>query len=345
MKLSSFILRRLILLVFVLFGVAVLVFLLTRAAPGIDPIFAYVTPNTPSSAYPVIREQHHLNDPLYVQIWYWFWDVLHGDLGYSPSAGMPVSMAAAIFFPATAELTIAATIISLSVAIPLGILSALKSNKWQDHATRLFVMTSSSMAVFWLGLMLQFVFFYLLRVNGLPSLPPAGRISPDVLVSQSITHYTGLNVLDSVLNGNLPYLVDSLSHLVLPATTLALVSMGLTARIMRSSMLEVLGQDYITMARGKGLPERVVIYKHAFKNAMLPTTTVVGLSFASLLSGAVLTEKIFAWNGMGSWAANAALANDTVGIIGFTLVTATIFVCVNLVVDIVYAILDPRISY
>lgn len=345
MKLASFIARRLLLLVFVLFGVAVLVFYVTRAAPGVDPIYAYVTPTTPSSMYPIIRAEHHLNDPIYIQIWYWFIDVLHGNLGYSASAKMPVSEAIMSYFPATAELTITATIITIAVAIPLGIVSALRANKWPDHSSRIFVMVSSSMAVFWLGLMLQFVFYYLLRVNGLPSLPSSGRVSPDLLVNDPIVHYTGLYVLDSILNGNIPFLLSSLAHLVLPSVTLALVTLGLITRVTRSSMLEVLNQDYITTARGKGLPERIVIYRHALRNAMLPTVTVIGLSFGSMLGGTVLTEKIFDWNGMGYWAANAALSNDTIGIVGFTLVTATIFVIVNLVVDILYAVLDPRISY
>jgi peptide/nickel transport system permease protein len=221
--------------------------------------------------------------------------------------------------------------------------SATRKDKLPDHAARVFSLTGVSIPVFWFALMLQYVFFYALRLNHLPSLPLAGRVDQTLA---TVTHFhsiTGFYVLDSLLQGNIAVFFDAILHLILPSFALAYISLALIARMMRSSMLEVLRQDYITLARSKGLTERVVIYKHALKNAMIPTVTVAGLAFGALLAGAVLTETVFNWPGMGRWSTSAILRDDIAAIMGFTLVIAVVYVLANLIVDVLYATLDPRI--
>jgi peptide/nickel transport system permease protein len=248
------------------------------------------------------------------------------------------------YFPATFELTLVAIIFSLLMGIPIGVISATRKDKPVDHATRLFSLAGISIPIFWFGLLLQYAFFYQLKINNLPYLPLEGRIDDFVLISHPIRTVSGLYILDSIVTGNFPALVSSVTHIILPGFALAYATLALIARMMRSSMLEVLRQDYITLARSKGLSERVVIYKHALRNAMIPTVTVTGLAFGGLLAGAVLTETIFAWPGMGRWATGAILTDDIGAIMGFTLLIAVVYVLANLIVDIIYAMLDPRIQ-
>jgi peptide/nickel transport system permease protein len=231
------------------------------------------------------------------------------------------------------------------VGIPLGIISAVRNNRLPDHVSRLIALIGVSTPVFWLGLLLQLVFFYFFQQWGLPYLPSGGRYDVTLMLQHPVTNITGLLVFDSLVTGNFIMAQDALAHLILPSFALGFVDLGVIMRIMRSSMLEVLRQDYVTLARSKGLSERVVILRHALKNAMIPTVTVGGIAVATLLAGAPLTETVFAWPGMGRLAVAAIGTNDAPLIMGFALITSLMLVLVNLTVDILYAFLDPRIKY
>ena len=270
--------------------------------------------------------------------------LFHGDWGLSHSQGdEPVIEVIRADLPATMELATVATLIQIVVAVPLGIVSAVRRNKPVDHASRLLALSGASFPVFWLALMLQYVFFYGLQMHNLPYLPATGRLGDVTLYNYPLTTITGFYLVDSLLTWNIPVFKDALAHIILPAFTLGFTGMGLITRITRSSMLEVLRQDYVTLARAKGLPERVVIYKHALKNAINPTITIIGLSFGFILGGSPLTEVVFSWPGIGKWAAAALVASDRASIMAYVLLTGATFVLVNLVVDVLYSVIDPRV--
>jgi peptide/nickel transport system permease protein len=332
-----------VLLIFVLIGVTLIIFFLSQVL--LDPVTLYLTERTREEAIPALIAYYHLNDPWPIRYGVYVWNLLRGDWGYSRSLSQPVFVGLAGRFPATLELTIAATLWALVVGIPFGIISALRNNKLPDHVSRLVALTGVSTPVFWLGLLLQLLFFYYFHLLGLPNLPSNGRLDTTMALVHPVTQITGLLVLDSLITGNFIVTEDALAHLVLPSFALGFVSLGVIMRIMRSSMLEVLRQDYIILARSKGLSERVVIYRHALKNALIPTVTVTGLAVAALLGGAPLTETVFGWPGMGRLAVEGIGRNDAPLIMGFTLIAALILVLVNLAVDIIYAYLDPRIKY
>jgi len=323
--------------------VTVITFFLSQVL--LDPLALYMTERTREEAIPALIAYYHLNDPWPMRYAVYVWNLLRGDWGYSRSLSQPCLDGLAARFPATMELAIAAIIWTLAAGIPFGIISALKNNKLPDHVSRLVALTGVSTPVFWLGLLLQLVFFYYFHLLGLPNLPSNGRYDTTLALQHPVGQVTGLLVLDSLITGNFIMTQDALAHLVLPSFALGFIGFGGIMRIMRSSMLEVLRQDYIILARSKGLPERVVIYRHALKNAMIPTVTIAGLIVAGLLGGAPLTETVFAWPGMGRLAVNAIGRNDAPLIMGFTLLTALILVLANLAVDILYAYLDPRIKY
>jgi peptide/nickel transport system permease protein len=341
----DFVIRRLLLLIPVLIGVSMITFTLSHVVG--NPVAAYITSEEvrlPEWRIQQIVKAHHLDEPLYIQYFYYLDDLFHGDWGVSRSdSNRPVIESIRSYFPATLELTIIAMTLSLALGIPVGIISATKKDKPVDHATRVFALTGVSMPVFWLGLLMQYFFYYQFKLLRLPYLPYAQRVDQFVLIAHPLKTVTGLYLIDSLIAGNIPVFLDSLSHILMPAFALSYISLALIARMMRSSMLEVLRQDYITLARSKGLSERVVIYKHALKNAMIPTVTVAGLTFGGLLMGAVLTETVFAWPGVGRWATNAIVRDDIAAIMGFMMITGTIYVLVNLIVDLLYAALDPRI--
>jgi peptide/nickel transport system permease protein len=283
-----------------------------------------------------IRQELHLDKPIWQQYFYYLNDLIHLNLGKSYLENRQVTDSLAQYFPATFELTIFAMIIAVPLGIIGGIISAIRQNKISDHITRIIAIIGYSLPIFWLALMLQYVFAY-----QFPIFPLEGRLSVGMTSPAS---FTGLYVFDSILSGNLATLLSSLHHLLLPAFTLGFATLAIILRMMRSSMLEVMGTDYIRTARAKGLSERTVIYKHALRNAMIPTLTVTGLQFGALLSGAVLTETIFNWPGMGRFAAHAVLGLDFNAVMGFTLVVAIIYVIANLIVDILYAVVDPRVK-
>jgi peptide/nickel transport system permease protein len=309
-----------------------------------DPVSAWTSDKTSPAVVEQIRKAHHFDQPIVIQYFYYLNDLFHGDWGLSHSqADEPVLSVIRRTFPATFELAIFATLIQVIAGLPLGIFSAVKKDKPLDHASRLLALSGASFPIFWLALLMQFAFFYELKLHGLPYLPSTGRVDDFVLYAYPLKKVTGFLMLDSLLTWNLPVLESALVHVIMPAFAVGFTGLGLITRITRSSMLEVMKQDYITLARAKGLPERVVIYKHALKNAINPTITTVGISFGFILSGAPITETIFSWPGMGKWAAYAIVSLDNASIMGFVLVAGVIFVFVNLIVDLLYSFVDPRV--
>jgi peptide/nickel transport system permease protein len=337
MKLRDYIIRRIVLLVPVMLGLSVIVFALTRV--GGDPASLYITERMTEAQIRAVYLKYGFDQPIWIQYQRWLLGALQGDLGVTRSSqNRPVSEAIRIFFPATFELTTVSIILAVVVAIPLGVLSAKRRDAPIDHASRVFALAGVSIPIFFLAVVLLYVFGYLLAW-----FPLGGRFDANVGLYYLISHPTGFYTIDSVLAANPSAFVDAVSHLVLPAVALSYVSMAIITRIMRSSMLEVLGAEYIKTARAKGLSEKLVVRRHAVRNALIPTTTVVGLSYGGLLGGAVLTETVFRWPGLGQWSVTAALNRDLAAVLGFTLLAAIVYVLVNLVVDIAYAYLDPRI--
>jgi peptide/nickel transport system permease protein len=287
-----------------------------------------------------IIEKYGLRDPFYVQYVRWMGQLLQGNLGYSKTGRGPVLEVLITRLPATAELVIFSSPIIILLGIFLGVQSAVHRDKVIDHVTRTVSIIGWSLPSFWLGIVLLSIFF------GIFSLFPPGRLgnAESVFVnSRGFAKYTGLNVIDGLLNGQLWITLDALRHLVLPVVTLTTIQIALIVRVMRSSMLEVLGKGYIVTARAKGLAKREVINKHARRNALIPVVTLSGLLVAGMLTGVIITETVFAFPGIGSYAAQAALQLDMPGVLGFALFSGIVFVLANLLVDILYAYIDPRI--
>jgi peptide/nickel transport system permease protein len=300
-----------------------------------------------------------LDKPIYVQLGIYIGEVLSGDFGNSIRLSLPVTRLLVERLPTTVELSFSALLISIAVGIPLGVISAVKHNSWIDVITMMWANTGVSMPVFWLGLMLAYVFSLLLKDTPF-WLPPSGRLSAGLsndpfyevwgwvlpesgLWSSTLDFISRLNILNAILTANWELLKDAIKHLILPAVALGTIPMALIARMARSAMLDVLGQDYIRTARAKGLSQNRVVIKHALRNSLLPLVTVIGLSLGGLLGGAVLTETIFGLSGLGRTLYEAITARDYVIVQAFTLVIAVFFVIINLIVDISYAYLDPRI--
>jgi ABC-type dipeptide/oligopeptide/nickel transport system permease component len=339
MGLRRYIVRRMLLIIPVLIGVSLIVFSLTRMTG--DPASAYINEKMNSAQIADVYEKYHFNEPVWKQYFYWLNGILHGDWGWSKTANMPVSDAIVYYLPATFELALLSTFLAVTIGIWLGTVSAVRKNRPFDQGTRVVSLIGVSIPVFWLGLLLLVIFY-----SQLSWFPAGGRVSQSYILNGIVPNEmaTGFYTIDSLLLGNVQLFGDVLWHLVLPAVVLAFGTIALILRIQRNSMLEVMGLDYIKTARAKGLPEKVVIKKHARKNALIPTTTVVGLAFGALLGGAVLTESIFAWPGLGRWSASSIQRMDTASILGFCLFIAFVYVIANLVVDIMYAYLDPRVK-
>jgi peptide/nickel transport system permease protein len=343
----AYVLRRLAFLGLVLLGVSVVVFFVLRGMPGVDPLAAYIAPGLPISqdALASLKKELHLDEPLPVQYVHYLAGLLRGDWGYSRTAAEPVLSALLSRLPATVELAVVAVLLSVGIGVPAGILAALERDRVPDVLVRVVSTIGISFPVFWLGIILQLVFFYYLGTLGLPNLPSRGRVGEEVALLSPVAPVTGLYLVDSVLRGNGAFLVSALRHLVLPAFALSLISLAAVVRVMRASMLEVLRQDYILLARSKGLPLRIVVVRHALRNAITPVLTTAGTTLGILLGGAVVVETVFSWPGMGSLAAQGILNNDSILVVGFTLLVATMMVLVNLVVDVLYAVVDPRVRY
>lgn len=331
---GRYILKRLLNLIPVLLGITLLVFLLLHLIPG-DPAQILAGERATPETVEAIREQLGLNQPLPVQYFLFLGNLLRFNLGNSIISGTPIIQEITTRWPATFELAVAAMLIALILGIPAGVLAAVRKNSALDHLTMSGSLLGVSMPVFWLGLLL----IYLFAVN-LQWLPPGLRIS-----HEAFQPITGFYVLDALLQGNWNVFKDVLAHLILPALTLSTIPLAIIARITRSAMLEVLSQDYIRTARAKGVLERWVIFKHALKNALLPVVTIIGLQFGALLGGAILTETIFTWPGIGSWIYDGILNRDYPVVQAGVIFVSISFVLINLLVDISYAFLDPRIQY
>jgi len=336
MRLREYIVRRLLLLIPTIIGVTLVTFLLTNLMPS-NPVRLMIGERAANpETMAALEAQYGLDKPLYIRYFVYLGNLFRGDLGMAIHTPFPVSTEIMARLPATVELGITALILATIVGILIGVVSAVKSNKLSDHVSRVFALTGVSMPVFWLGLMLLLLFYF--RLEWLPGM---GRLS----IGIELEHITGLHTIDALLTGNLTAFVDAVKHLILPAFCLSWLEMAMIMRITRSSMLEVIRQDYIRTARSKGLRERVVIYRHALRNALIPTTTVVGLSVGALLGGAVLTETVFAWPGIGSFMVESINFKDIPVILGITVVLALANIFSNLIVDILYGVLDPRVRY
>jgi peptide/nickel transport system permease protein len=329
----GYISKRLFHLTLILLGVSVLVFLMLRMIPG-DPARLLLGEFATPEDLLRLRTQMGLDQSYPVQYGIYLANILQGDLGSSLRNGAPVATEIGVRLVATLELAVAAMLIASLVGIAAGVVSSVRPYSVIDYGSMFMALIGVSMPIFWLGLMLM----YLLSVL-FPVMPMMGRIGmgsePEVI--------TGLMLVDTLLAGELGDFLDALHHLILPAFTLATVPMAIVARITRSAMLEVLNQDYVRTARAKGMSEAVVILRHALRNAFLPIVTVLGLNLGLLLGGAVLTETIFSWPGLGRYVVDSLMARDYAAVQGCILVFAALMAFINLIVDLVYAVLDPRI--
>ncbi|HID87170.1 MAG TPA: ABC transporter permease, partial [Anaerolineae bacterium] len=285
----------------------------------------------------IVRREFNLDKPMHVQLWLFLSGLVRGDLGNSIIRGAPIASLIAERFPATIELALGALIFGLLVAVPIGILSAVKQNSLIDRATMAGAFLGISMPAFWLGLVLMLIFSVRLRL-----LPVSGRIDTDI--GLTLEKVTGLYVLDSIITGNRAALISSLKHLILPSISLGATMAAIVARVLRSSMLEVLRQDYITLARAKGQIEFLVVMKHAVRNALIPTVTVVGLQVGALLGGNMIVETVFAWPGLGRLVVESIFNRDFPLVQGAVMVYAFTYVMANLVVDALYTYLNPKIA-
>jgi peptide/nickel transport system permease protein len=330
------ILERILITIPIMFGVAIIVFLFMRLTPG-DPVDIMMGQGGAVSAGEMERltQEFNLDKPLHVQLWLFLKDAVRGDLGYSYLQKRPVVELVFERLPATIELAVGASLIGLLIAMPIGILSAVKQNSIVDRFSMGGAFLGISMPPFWFGILLLLIFSVYLKW-----LPVQGRIAYDV----SLEQVTGFFVLDSILTGNREALVSSLKHLFLPSLTQGAAMAAVVARVLRSSMLETLRSDYIVLARAKGASERRAVLKHALRNALIPTVTVVGLQIGVLLGGNMVVEAVFGWPGLGRMAVSAIFDRDFPLVQGTVMIYAFTFVMANLSVDVLYTYLNPKIS-
>lgn len=335
-SLRTYFVTRVLLALPMIFILLSIIFLVLRVMPG-DPVLAMVGDKAPLSQIQSLRHELGLDKPLYVQFFEYLAGLLRGDLGHSMIFGhRPISIEILEHFPATLELSVSSMIVMLAVGVFTGAQSAYRRNSATDYSFRTFGIVVYSIPIFWLGMIFQLVFGVYLGW-----LPIAGRIDPFL----SPPTITGLYTIDSLLSGNIVSLVSSVRHLILPSLTLGLVLSGIFTRLTRVNMLDVLRQDFIAAARARGLKESAVLYKHALKNAFIPILTMIGLQFALLLAGAVLTETTFSWPGMGSYLIERISYRDFPAIQGAIVFFAALVAAVSVIVDMIYAYLDPRIRY
>ena len=350
---TAYIIRRLMILPIIMIGVSMLIFAMLQIMGPVERSALYVRdiPKTEAQVEAIIT-RYGLDDPFFVQYWRWLvgttdeatgetvGGVLRGDLGYSRTGREPVIDLLKRKLPVTIELALWSMIPIVMIGIWLGIQAALHHNKWQDQVARAIAILGYSFPTFVFGLLVLLIFYAKLGWF------PPGRLSTEynmIVQSEQFTNYTGMNSFDALLNLRFDIFLDSLRHLILPVITLSYLSWALLLKVTRSSMLEALRQDYVTTARAKGLKEKVVISRHVRKNALIPVATIAGATVAGLLNGVVITETIFNIPGLGSAAATAAVSLDVLTMLGYALFTAGLFVSINLVVDIMYGVLDPRV--
>ncbi|WP_374791531.1 ABC transporter permease [Aerosakkonema funiforme] len=334
---GKYIAKRILGLLPVLLGITLLVFALLQLIPG-DPATILSGERATPEQVAALREQLGLDRPLPIQYFAFLFKLIRFDFGTSIISGIPIADEIRNRWPATFELSLAAMLVALILGIPAGIFAAVRKHSWLDNLLMSGSLIGISLPVYWLGLLL----IYLFAVN-LQILPPSGRIS--IAATFNFQPITGFYVLDSLLKLDIILLKDVLSHLILPALTLGTIPLAIIARITRSAMLETLSQDYIRTARAKGVPQHSVIWQHALKNAFLPIATTIGLQFGSLLGGAILTETIFSWPGIGFWIYEGILARDYPVVQGGVVFVSIAFVLINLLVDLSYVFFDPRIEY
>jgi len=331
----SKVIKRLAAAVPVALGVAIVAFLFLRFLPG-DPVEIMLgDTNVTQQQIDALRREMNLDKPLLEQLWLFLAGVARGDLGYSLVKNQPVAKLILDTLPATIELTFFTVLVAIVIALPVGIVSALRAGSWLDRLVLGTTLVGVSMPAFWFGLLLILLFSVELGV-----LPTSGRIPAGVLVEAR----TGFMLLDTLLAGDLRAFGAALRHLVLPSVTLGVVFSVVLARVVRSSMVEVMGRDYVTTARSKGLPERVVVIKHALRNALIPALTVTGLQIGELLGGNMIVETIFSWPGLGRLVVSSIFARDYVVVQASVMLYALTYVAVNLVVDVLYTYLNPRIE-
>jgi ABC-type dipeptide/oligopeptide/nickel transport system permease component len=332
---GSMLLKRLLAAIPSLIGVVIVTFLLTRAMPG-DPAAYFAGPAATKEAIEQIRSKLGLDQPLLIQFTRYVGELAHGDFGTSLTTGQPVAAEIRARLPASAELTLLGLIVSVAIAVPLGIMAATRPGSLIDHTCRIVTTAGVSLPVFFTGLILVYVFYYLL--GWAPA--PLGRL--DVFYSAPPT-VTGFYLIDSLIARDLEIFVASLKQLILPALTLGIFSLAPIARMTRASMLAVLSSDFVRTARASGLSHYTVIVTYAFRNAMLPVITTLGMVFSFLLGANVLVEKVFAWPGIGSFAVEALIASDFAPVQGFVLTMAILYVALNLLIDVLYGLIDPRV--
>jgi peptide/nickel transport system permease protein len=334
--LGFFVGRRLVALVLLGLGVSMVAFILTHLVPG-DPAEANLGQRAGSDpvAVQIFRERYGLDKPLPIQYVVYLGKLLQGDMGESEQSRRPVRDDLGEYIPATAELALTAMVLSVVLGVGLGVLAALKRNTLTDQVLRVVSLGGMSMPSFWLALVALYVFFYQLSL-----VPGSGRLDPGLPRPPSIT---GLYTLDALLSGHTDILSNALMHLILPSCVLAAFNMGLFTRFTRSAVLEVLENDYVRTARAKGLPERAVVFGHVLRAASPPVITVIGLAFGNVMTGTVLVENIFSWPGIGRYSFRSATTLDLPSIVGVMLFVALVYILANMVVDILYGVIDPRV--
>jgi peptide/nickel transport system permease protein len=337
MRITIYIIKRILLLFPILLGISLITFAITRIIPG-DPLYIILSPYAKEEDIEKARIDLGLDKSLVVQYGVYLEDLLQGDLGYSYRSRNPVIVDIKQRFPATIELTIMSLLLAIIIGIPLGVQAAVHRDTWIDHFVRVVSVGGVSIPIFWTGVVLIFIFYFKLQIAP----PPLGRMGLGDIPPTTIT---GLFVLDSILTRNWSSLATSLKYLALPAITLSFAMLAPIMRITRNSMLEVLNSNYIRTARSLGLSQNTVVYRDGLRNALLPVVTSIGQIFGWSLGGEVLVEVVFSWPGLGYYAVNSILNTDFAPVQAFVLITATIYVCVNLIVDLLYTVIDPRISY
>ncbi len=341
MNLLNYIIRRLLLMILVLFGVSLMVFIIMMIIPPGQRVAIYVKSEkvTPAQMETLINK-YGMNDPAPVQYVRWINNIAHGDFGYSETAKNDVIDGFKQYFPITLELVLLSTPLIIIVGIWLGTIGAVHKDKPADHFTRIFAVVGYSLPTFWLGLMLLMLFYGLLGIFPPGQISDAGK---DVISSPEWNRITGLIVIDGILNGRWDIVWDGFYHLILPTFNLVILQSALILRLMRSSMLEALGQDYIRTALAKGADKKTIHRTHARRNALIPVVTISGQMFATSMAGMVITETIFNRKGIGLWMARAATQLDVPAIMFNVLFLGLVFATVNLIIDILYAYIDPRI--
>lgn len=315
-------------------GLLAITFFIGRVIP-IDPVLAVVGDRAPQAVYDATREEMGLNQPLPIQFIGYVGSVLTGDLGHSVSTGRPVVEDLARFFPATLEMATIGILIGVTLGVPLGVTAAAQQGSITDQVIRVVGLLGYSMPAFWLGLVGLALFYARLQWVAGP-----GRL--DIFYDGLVAQVTGVILIDSLIAGEIDIFWNALHHLILPASVLGFFSLAYIARMTRSFMLDQLGQEFVTTARVKGVPERVVIWRHAFKPIRVPLITVIGLSYAGLLEGSVMIETVFSWPGIGNYLTTALLNADMNAVLGATLVIGAVFIFINKVSDVLYRVLDPR---